>query len=281
MRKAKIRIFLVLLMSALAVSGFAQKDGIDTIAYRFIYDVQLKSLKSSKQLGNDEHYLEIGENGISKYYSAWKDKRRKIMDSIYSSGGEQYDILRVLQEQGINASNFHYYVYKNYPLEGVHTVNYSSLEDLQYEEPMGQNWTLQDGDTIILDYRCGKAESFYHGRKWTAWFAFDIPISDGPWKLSGLPGLILKAEDERHEFIFRCMGISNGVNQPMVMNKGHFSKMKPEKAHQTIEMMLNNQPLYEKMKYGSNSSTYVTDKGGKTVKLDPPQWVLIETYTSK
>ena len=41
------------------------------------------------------------------------------------------------------------------------------------------------------------------------WFTPDIPVSEGPWKLHGLPGLILQAEDSEHWFSFVCIEIEN------------------------------------------------------------------------
>ena len=45
------------------------------------------------------------------------------------------------------------------------------------------------------------------GRKWTVWYTVDIPAQDGPGKLYGLPGLILRAADEDRNFIFEAVAV--------------------------------------------------------------------------
>lgn len=38
--------------------------------------------------------------------------------------------------------------------------------------------------------------------EWTAWFTTELPISDGPYKFHGLPGLILKIYDKTNTYSF-------------------------------------------------------------------------------
>jgi GLPGLI family protein len=52
-----------------------------------------------------------------------------------------------------------------------------------------------------------KATLRYGGRDWIAWFCPEIPLSDGPYKFCGLPGLILKVYDNRMHYIFEAISI--------------------------------------------------------------------------
>ena len=59
----------------------------------------------------------------------------------------------------------------------------------------------------VLSFGCRKATCRFKGRNWTAWYTTDIASSEGPWKLCGLPGLILLAEDDEGHYRFECTGI--------------------------------------------------------------------------
>lgn len=68
-----------------------------------------------------------------------------------------------------------------------------SDEPVYYTEKFSEmSWEIGDSTKNVLGYECAMATTDYHGRTWTAWFAPEIPIADGPWKFRGLPGLILE-----------------------------------------------------------------------------------------
>ena len=56
-------------------------------------------------------------------------------------------------------------------------------------------WIISKEEKKIGTFNCKKATATFRGRDYTAWYAVDIPLSYGPWKLNGLPGLILEAYD--------------------------------------------------------------------------------------
>lgn len=80
----------------------------------------------------------------------------------------------------------------------------------RYEEPRAQfSWEISADTTSIGGIVCQKATTRFGNRKWVAWFAPSIPISDGPYKFHGLPGLILKLSDEQNYWNFDLASIKN------------------------------------------------------------------------
>jgi len=79
-----------------------------------------------------------------------------------------------------------------------------------YEEPFEEiNWDLTSETKSFDQITCQKATATFKGRQWTAWFAPDIPFETGPWKLHGLPGLILEAYDADKEVQFLFAGLES------------------------------------------------------------------------
>ena len=86
----------------------------------------------------------------------------------------------------------------------------AGLDSYLYEEELPEwNWEISDSTKTLLGYECIKATTDFHGRKWTAWVAPEIPLNAGPWKLAGLPGLILEATAEGGQYSF----IADGIQQ--------------------------------------------------------------------
>lgn len=96
--------------------------------------------------------------------------------------------------------------------ERAHSYAQHNLS-VEYEEPLPQfEWELMETVDTVAGYACSSAKTTFRGREWTVWFTMDIPIGAGPWKFNGLPGLILKAQDDQMDYIWECQSITQARN---------------------------------------------------------------------
>ena len=80
----------------------------------------------------------------------------------------------------------------------------------RYEEDKNIfDWELSSDTDTIGTIPCQKATCYFGKRHWTAWFAPSIPISDGPYKFCGLPGLIIKISDDKNYWSFALTKMLN------------------------------------------------------------------------
>lgn len=87
------------------------------------------------------------------------------------------------------------YMYTNYSANKISVYSTEGEKYLVEEEIPNFEWVINEDSVVeILDYDCVLATTHFRGRDWNVWFTLDLPLSVGPWKFSGLPGLILKAE---------------------------------------------------------------------------------------
>lgn len=118
---------------------------------------------------------------------------------------EGYDFLSEEELPLLRSESFCFMpqVWTNYP-EGQVTVRDaippSIYETQEKRKPI--KWTLNDSTLTVAGYQCKTAVCQLHGLKWTVRYAEDIPTTAGPWKLCGLPGLIVEAvsNDGIHRF---------------------------------------------------------------------------------
>ena len=99
-------------------------------------------------------------------------------------------------------------IYKHYPKDSLTVQDWVASRRIFYTEAMEpQAWEILPDTSVILGYPCQRAECDWRGRHYTAWFTEEIPISDGPYKFHGLPGLILAVRDSTDEYCWELRGI--------------------------------------------------------------------------
>jgi len=73
------------------------------------------------------------------------------------------------------------------------------------------NWKISGDTATFGGLRCQQATGHFKGREYTVWFCPDLPVHTGPWKLNGLPGVIVDARDAKNEVVFKFDGVEKAV----------------------------------------------------------------------
>ncbi|MHA3789526.1 GLPGLI family protein [Flavobacterium hauense] len=68
-------------------------------------------------------------------------------------------------------------------------------------------WQITDETKTVAGLSCIKAVTNFRGREWIAWFAPEVPLAFGPWKLQGLPGIILEAYDSTNKYTMKAIKV--------------------------------------------------------------------------
>ncbi|MDA3942591.1 MAG: GLPGLI family protein [Bacteroidetes bacterium] len=146
--------------------------------------------------------LFMGENFYNMTYFGRKAEREgRLQQFIEANEMEKY------------RTRFSYRIYKNFP-ESNYTYNDKVIPDyLEYTEDFSVfKWELSDQTETIGNYNAQRANCFYGGRNWVAWYTTEIPINDGPYKFYGLPGLIIKMYDANKHYVFEMTEIERYKN---------------------------------------------------------------------
>lgn len=105
------------------------------------------------------------------------------------------------------------------------------------------NWIKSNETKTIYNLLCKKATCTFRGRDYIAWYSTDLSNNYGPWKFSGLPGLMLEVYDSENEVHFSVKKISipfNAAIKIKPMNIIPFDKVKriqKEKIDELIQTM--------------------------------------------
>ena len=235
LNEMKIVVYLLLLTS-LAVQAAAREPVLDRAHMKCLYRYVYLNDTLTGKTKDDLLILQIGTR-ISKCFSHYSNQ----VDSLSALPNGDMIIGKMIDD-AMNSGEFmrgNYphkrmkaYIYKNYPEGRITVTDGLILQDYRYVDSLHtQTWTMGDSTREVLGYTCQQATADFRGRRWTAWFATDIPVSDGPWKLGGLPGLILEAYDEGQQHVFTAVGLERVKDEPIIFNQSFVGNQKFEQTN--------------------------------------------------
>ena len=188
---------------------------IDSTKLRVWYAMNADSLLDMNTYV-DYQRLDVGDS-ISRYYSWFVFNSDSLIKEWRKQNPKAQSVPSWRGPGGKNKNLYIQYQYSDLYIQNGHLTEYACMPSRleryngQYtEEYPLQNWIISFEIQELLGYTCQKATCHFRGRNYVAWFAPDIPVRQGPWKLGGLPGLILKAHDTDSLYTFEAVKVETG-----------------------------------------------------------------------
>ena len=204
MKIAHVQLVIVLILTFQSNFSLGQGEKIEPANLRVFYNLtwQEDSL-NPYHLQDEKMVLLIGDQ-----YSMFLPYGAYFRDSVRRTT-PNFDMQAFFQSN-ISRMPFHFFrIKKNFNTGQITTSDRLISGGFFYNENMNDiRWQLTNETSQIKGYRVQKATTNFGGRTWEAWFTETIPFRDGPYKFSGLPGLILKVRDTRGHYIFEIVSIN-------------------------------------------------------------------------
>ncbi len=187
-----------------AGAAYASTPALYECLYR--YDMTDKSTENGFT-ETSNCILLIGEDQ-SKFY----DYPTFRLDSVSAIPGVSDDVVKKYREDIMKSETyFEQEVNTSLPANKINVFCDMAPERYKYEQQLPLiTWEETEDTDTVCGYLCKKAIGNYGGKKWTAWYSEEIAIPFGPWKIFGLPGLVLKATDNEGNHNFEAIAFRQG-----------------------------------------------------------------------
>lgn len=216
------KLFLLSMLITLTLGAWAQNSESYEVKY------QIRFLPDSNV---NDYITEIAQLFITDNKSLFAVENKLISDSIAFLGLDETKYRGTTRQR--------YIIFKDYKKDVIQHLEEFAVRTQWFscEELISEmNWLIKDDTMTIAGMHCQKAELYFGNRNWTAWFSTEIPISDGPYKFSGLPGLILDIYDQNKSWQISMLSINklqepkhidlSYIPNPLHVSKEEFKKQK-------------------------------------------------------
>ncbi|WP_294206309.1 GLPGLI family protein [uncultured Chryseobacterium sp.] len=136
------------------------------------------------------------------------------------------------------------------------------------------NWKISGETRQVQQYTLQKATATFGGRNWIAWFSKEIPFNEGPFKFSGLPGLVFEIYDTKKNFIYnliKSQELSDTFHTEdfLESNFGNKAISINEKQRQKLLKEFFDDPFaFERTNYNKNNTLHININGKDVSTID-------------
>jgi len=211
-RKKLMKIFLTPFLILIANVAISQNpdQALTRIKYHFIH---IQDTTRSSGPHQENMVMLIGKN--ASVYTSFDDinksiARNKLMLEMAKSLDPGLVSIQV-ERKGLDTEGLAYFYFAT---ENKFFTKERVYHSYIIEENAPKiNWKITSDTASFSGIICKKATADFLGRRWNAWYAPELPFQSGPWKLNGLPGLIIDAYDEKKEVQFQFAGMETLIHQ--------------------------------------------------------------------
>lgn len=239
------KIFL-LCLALITVSLWAQSR-------RFVYEVAMNPDSTQLVPMIKERTILQVEKDRSYFLSENKLRRDSLLSTLIPElKSENRKDKSKAQAWPIAHTNYNYIIEKDYNPEKIVFAENIGPQASAYTEDRPMKWIMAEDTDNLSGYKVFKATCNFGGRKWMAWYTKDIQISDGPYKFWGLPGLIIKIQDDKGDYIYTLLS-EEKTNNSFPLSIKEDTKMLSRLDFERQQIIFESKPQDEKQKLFADS----------------------------
>ena len=237
------KMMLTMMALAVTIAAQGQAEVIDTAQFVAVYDYECRTQDDEGQDVTDrmQVVVQVGRTVV-----------KSMPRSAYRQSDESADIAADYQEAYMHMPT----VWIGHPSGKTTAREFIFPHEYEGYEPTPDiAWTLTDDTLTVSGYLCQQATATFREVEWHVWYTEEIPSSAGPWRLRGLPGLIVKAESEVHTFCLAKLRMeASPITAPEQNPDVHRMKY--------AKLLKHKNEIYGNREYAKNPTYYVPDLQG-------------------
>ena len=206
--------YIIILLFSVAIFSAQEKNMKISYQYNYLTD-------STNKLAQKEDLMILAiKDNKSYFYSEFKQIGDSLLEDDMKNGIDLPNALKNKEKYGLSKNS--YFITKDFQSSQLLFSDKIMDNSYSYFEKIPKiSWKILNKKEQILGYQTNQATARFAGRDYIAWFTTQIPVSDGPYKFQGLPGLILKITDTKNNFLFTAIAIEKNkyVNTNSKMGK--------------------------------------------------------------
>lgn len=228
--------------------------------HRFIYELQLKMDSTDTDYQKYNMILDISSKEV-KFYG----KDLLVADSLNKKFGNMDNRHIDMTGQVVKRKTNTY--------ENENFINIK-FEYYSFKTTDQITWNISGETKQVQQYTLQKATAKFVGRNWVAWFSREIPFNEGPFKFSGLPGLVFEIYDTRKNFIYnliKSQELPDTFHTEDFLESNFGNKAIPinEKQRQKLLTEFFNDPFsFERTNFNNGSSLNININGKEISTID-------------